>query len=694
MPSSPFSDYESNKRIITGSKLMLWGLAILLTFPIFTDNLSAQNGSLLQQTSSCGSNPNTVDIAVRPSDATVWSIDATSGKICVYDTSGTLALTNMIDHPVGAAQAPLFQPQCAGITYSASTDSFWILNSTGLELIQMDPLGNPIGAPISLNFSGTPSGLTINPLNGRLWSLNRQENSAVEIDPVSGNILSTLPLPGDVVRFGSGLKIRLDNGNPILDYTYGNIFDSTVAETRSVDLATGELLCHYVNLESIPQEETLLGIANGLGSDSIYGLTSSNIYEIQSTQSILLPPADLLCLADGEGSVSLSWRNCGPGINNIYSTIRITRNGAIIDTISGAATSWSDNAAPNEAGILYQVQGVLASNVSTSSCHVNNSPGGLSLFLSIPNFYPRDLAYDTTMDDLYVTDSFSGELRVFSSDLVLKRVIDTGLTNLRGVGYNSVLDVLLVSRVGSSLMTFVDPLTGSVLSSFPSGSNNISSISFDASTNDWLLFSSPSGSNSEILRMEAEDGLEGNPLGAISPPQTSGLVMSTGIATLADGSFLVGINNGGVPTSLSQLTSFGFPLNFIMPMAAIGQSLENLSTPWTGIELIGNTIVVAGYGTNTLYKLLVVSDGPDFLRGDSDSNNLVNLADAIFTAMWLYSSGSTPTCMDAADANDDGTLDISDPIYTLLYLFGGSAAPPLPFPQPGEDPSFIDNLGC
>ena len=119
-----------------------------------------------------------------------------------------------------------------------------------------------------------------------------------------------------------------------------------------------------------------------------------------------------------------------------------------------------------------------------------------------------------------------------------------------------------------------------------------------------------------------------------------------------------------------------------------------LTNSWTGLEDIGSTVVIAGNATSSLYKLILVSDGPDFLRGDSDSNSIVNLTDAIYTATWLFSGGATPSCMDAVDANDDGRLDISDPLYTLLYLFAGSAPPPIPFPLPGEDPTFLDNLGC
>ena len=84
----------------------------------------------------------------------------------------------------------------------------------------------------------------------------------------------------------------------------------------------------------------------------------------------------------------------------------------------------------------------------------------------------------------------------------------------------------------------------------------------------------------------------------------------------------------------------------------------------------------------------------DFIRGDADGSGTLNLADAIFTASWIYADGPDPDCQDACDANDDGRLDISDPIYTLLHLFTGTAAPPAPYPLSGPDPTFLDDIGC
>jgi hypothetical protein len=68
--------------------------------------------------------------------------------------------------------------------------------------------------------------------------------------------------------------------------------------------------------------------------------------------------------------------------------------------------------------------------------------------------------------------------------------------------------------------------------------------------------------------------------------------------------------------------------------------------------------------------------------------------DAVRAAEYLFRSGRAPDCLDSADANDDGTVDISDPVYILFFLFVGGPQPPIPYPEAGKDPTFLDNLEC
>jgi hypothetical protein len=83
-----------------------------------------------------------------------------------------------------------------------------------------------------------------------------------------------------------------------------------------------------------------------------------------------------------------------------------------------------------------------------------------------------------------------------------------------------------------------------------------------------------------------------------------------------------------------------------------------------------------------------------FQRGDSNgSDDGLDLSDAFHTLEFLFREGAAPRCLDAADANDDGSVNLSDAVFTLLFLFAGGSPPPHPFPGCGSD-STSDTLGC
>ena len=85
--------------------------------------------------------------------------------------------------------------------------------------------------------------------------------------------------------------------------------------------------------------------------------------------------------------------------------------------------------------------------------------------------------------------------------------------------------------------------------------------------------------------------------------------------------------------------------------------------------------------------------GFPFLRGDTNMDSSIDIADAIFTLSYLFADGPPPTCLDAADTNDDGAIDIADPITVLSHLFASSGDLPDPFGECGVDPT-EDELWC
>jgi hypothetical protein len=83
----------------------------------------------------------------------------------------------------------------------------------------------------------------------------------------------------------------------------------------------------------------------------------------------------------------------------------------------------------------------------------------------------------------------------------------------------------------------------------------------------------------------------------------------------------------------------------------------------------------------------------EFVRGDTNADGQVNIADTVALLNFLFRTGNEPSCLDTGDANDDGRLNVSDPIALLRHLFGGGGALPPPSGDCGRDPS-DDSLTC
>lgn len=82
-----------------------------------------------------------------------------------------------------------------------------------------------------------------------------------------------------------------------------------------------------------------------------------------------------------------------------------------------------------------------------------------------------------------------------------------------------------------------------------------------------------------------------------------------------------------------------------------------------------------------------------FLRGDSNADGDVDIADAVKTLMYLFKGEEIP-CLDAADVDVNGSIELTDPIALLGYIFLGSMPPDSPFPVCGPAPEGKPSLGC
>lgn len=87
--------------------------------------------------------------------------------------------------------------------------------------------------------------------------------------------------------------------------------------------------------------------------------------------------------------------------------------------------------------------------------------------------------------------------------------------------------------------------------------------------------------------------------------------------------------------------------------------------------------------------------GAMFVRGDTNGDRALNIADAVHLIASLFLGAPPPACEDAADANDDGRLNLADATTLLAYLFLGGPEPSMPGAHGRSyDPTTDDPFTC
>jgi hypothetical protein len=125
--------------------------------------------------------------------------------------------------------------------------------------------------------------------------------------------------------------------------------------------------------------------------------------------------------------------------------------------------------------------------------------------------------------------------------------------------------------------------------------------------------------------------------------------------------------------------------------------MERNSVSGAGVRIAAGTVVAVS-------MLLGCSDGGsskkkvpvtplEFIRGDSNNDGIIDLADGIYTNNYLFLAGPPPVCEDAADSDDNGLLDLIDSVFSWNHLFRGGPTIPEPFPDLGLDDT-ADDLTC
>ncbi|MEZ5357433.1 MAG: dockerin type I domain-containing protein [Candidatus Zixiibacteriota bacterium] len=66
---------------------------------------------------------------------------------------------------------------------------------------------------------------------------------------------------------------------------------------------------------------------------------------------------------------------------------------------------------------------------------------------------------------------------------------------------------------------------------------------------------------------------------------------------------------------------------------------------------------------------------PDYICGDANGDETVNIGDAVFLIAYIFKGGPAPDPIEAADANCDATVNVGDAVYLINFIFKGGDAP-------------------
>ena len=65
----------------------------------------------------------------------------------------------------------------------------------------------------------------------------------------------------------------------------------------------------------------------------------------------------------------------------------------------------------------------------------------------------------------------------------------------------------------------------------------------------------------------------------------------------------------------------------------------------------------------------------EFLCGDANGDDAVNVADAVYTIGYIFAGGTEPVPYEAGDCDCSGSINITDAVYLIAFIFGGGPSP-------------------
>ncbi len=87
---------------------------------------------------------------------------------------------------------------------------------------------------------------------------------------------------------------------------------------------------------------------------------------------------------------------------------------------------------------------------------------------------------------------------------------------------------------------------------------------------------------------------------------------------------------------------------------------------------VDQSVPDAGVSTSFGYT---VEEGYNYLNGDANRDETVNIEDAVFVIQYIFAGGPAPSPEPAGDADCDGAVNIQDAVHLVNYIFKGGESP-------------------
>ncbi len=170
--------------------------------------------------------------------------------------------------------------------------------------------------------------------------------------------------------------------------------------------------------------------------------------------------------------------------------------------------------------------------------------------------------------------------------------------------------------------------------------------------------------------------------------------VTTGGSPVTSNQLLVQVSNdtGGWTTVMAIATTNSSWQNFSFRAGDFVTTTDGMRLRFIANDQPNNAVVEAGIDNFSV--LTFACSGTNFVRGEVNQDNAVNLADIQYVLNFLFVEGPDPDCMKSADLNDDGSVNIADAISGLDYLFNGGTEPPAPGVSACGLDATEDSLSC